>query len=217
LGITEAWCDHYILPLLENSDSSRCIQVIRDPRAIIASRNSCHNLMEKYGGKYPILMLIEHWRSAVHNHLICQGDSNYLAVKYEDIVTTPEHSFERIVSFLDLPFSESMLQTHKYIDGLNKPWRQNTSFAQKKGFSTASIDKWQQVLTDEEIGLIEFLCQKEMEYLGYKISQPQYNLNDASNFYEDKEKFVPWLRPFNLEVTSENIKSESFLTKSGAL
>ena len=42
-GFTEAWCDDFISPLLNLNDNLlkfKCVHAIRDPRAIIASRNA---------------------------------------------------------------------------------------------------------------------------------------------------------------------------------
>ena len=208
IGFTEAWCDDFIAPLLEMQENKfRCVHAIRDPRAIIASRNAGKNI-SKYGGKYPILFLIRHWRKSIAYSILNKKNPNYLSVRYEDLVTSPDMWFKKICDHLEIPFSDNLMHPESFIDGNGQLWKQNTNFEGGRGFATVSLDKWKEVLSDEETGMIEYLCKPEMEYFGYESTQNEYSLKDLANYVEDKEVIIEWLKPYNLTVSEKNVTLE---------
>ena len=209
IGFSEAWCEGFMAPLMAlHENPFKCIHVIRDPRSVISSRNAGKNLIKEYGGKYPILFLIRHWRASVAHAIINQENPNYFMIKYEDLVTSPDQWFEAICNFLNVKLDTKMLEPEKYLNGKGKPWKQNTNFEQKKGFSTTSLHKWKEVLTGQEIGFIEWLCLPEMQYMEYEITQTNYGLSDLSNFREDDSGIVKWLQSYNLTVSDKELEKE---------
>jgi hypothetical protein len=164
IGFTEAWVDNFIEPILSSKEiRQKVIHCIRDPRQIIASRNFGNN--SKYAGKYPLLFLIRHWRKSVAYSIINKDNPDYMCVKYEDLVNFPDEWIMKICNHLDVPFHEDMMRPEKFINGLNEPWKPNTNFKLEKGFSKSSLAKWKEVLPEEAVGVIEYLCAKEMDYL----------------------------------------------------
>jgi hypothetical protein len=209
VGFSEAWCEGFMTPLMSLRENPfKCIHVIRDPRSVICSRNAGKNLIEEYGGKYPILFLIRHWRTSVAHAIINQENPNYFMVRYEDLVTSPDHWFKAICDFLNVKLEKMMLEPEKYVNGMGKPWKQNTNFEQKKGFSTTSLYKWKDVLSEKEIGFIEWLCLPEMNYMGYETTKNNYSLSELLNFYEDSNDIVEWLKSYNLTVSDQELEVE---------
>ena len=209
IGFSEAWCDHYARPLIDLSGVDiNIINSVRDPRAVIASRNRGTNIKEKYGGKYPLMVLIRHWRSCVANAIVNKDNPYYLTVKYEDLVREPEVWFRTICKFLDVQFDHNVIHPEYYLNGSGKIWRQNTNFDAGSGFSTESIDKWKEKLNEKEIGFIEWMCKPELKYLGYEITQTQFDLHDLTGYKEDKIGIIDWLKSYNLTITPEEIELE---------
>ncbi len=197
IGFTEAWCDKFIGILLNlQGFSFKCIHAIRDPRAIIASRNAGRNIKQKYGGKYPILFLIRHWRDSIAYSITNREHPYYLSVKYEDLVNSPRLWFENICELLNIPFDEGLIQPERYVDGRGHVWKQNTNFEAGSGFSSKSLFKWKETLSRQEIGFIEYMCRSEMEYFKYRCTQEDFNLHELIDYNEKKDETLSWLLPY---------------------
>mgnify|MGYP003969968545 FL=1 len=207
IGISEGWCDEFIAPLTTDLHY-KCIHIIRDPRAIIASRNYGLNINEKYGGKYPILFLIRHWRKSVSYSILNKNNPNYLSIRYEDIVENPEYWFDLICKHLDVYFDENILRPDKYINGCNNFWKQNTSFKVESGFSTSAINRWESVLSKEDVSLIEYLCKPEMHYYKYINKFEDCSTSNIVSYKENSNDIVDWLKQYNLYITEDEIKKE---------
>jgi len=212
LGLKEAYCEKFIEPLIKSFNFDfKCIQIIRDPRAVYASRNY-GNYLKSTNGKYPILFVIRNWRESVE-YLISNSKykDKYMFIKYENLVCKPEDSLSKICDFLDVDFSADLLDFDKFIDGEGNQWFQNSSFESKSnGFNPDSLSRWEEVLSLQEIGLIEMLCKREMKYLDYKTTDNSFGLKDLSSFDENEEDYVPWLKKYNYTLNEEEIKREIF-------
>ena len=216
LGFTEGWCDEFAEVLLGLPEYRiKIIQCLRDVRSIVASRNKGKNLKAKgYSGKYPLLFILRHWRKAIAYSLKNKNNSNYFSVRYENFVRQPLATLKPVCDFLGVSLKEDMLDPSKFVQGDGSAWKQNTTWDTedpRKGFSTASISKWEKALTDEEVGVIEFLCKAEMEYLGLEMLRPDFTLSDLLKFEENFEEIEEWLKKFycpfdETEITLEVIR-----------
>ena len=209
IGFDESWCDEFILPILQSSGLKfKCIHSIRDPRAIIASRNASDKL-NQIGRKYPILLLIRHWRKVVSYSIINKDDPNYMAIRLEDINASPEKSMKKICKHLDIEFRPEIMENEKFVDGDGKKWKTNSAFKNvSKGFSTSGHEKWKKVLTEKEKGFIEWICKPEMDYFSYAQSIRDYTLKDLTAFVEDESEIKEWLKPYDLLVNDKQISME---------
>ena len=109
LGTKDNYCEQFIRPFIaEFNLDYRCIQVIRDPRAVTASRNS-GSYLEKSKKKYPLLFVIRNWRKSIAYHFSSAKLSNYMGIKYEEFVKSPEVKSREICDFLDIEYSSNLL------------------------------------------------------------------------------------------------------------
>jgi len=207
IGISEGWCDEFITPL-SKAQGFKCVHILRDPRSVIASRNYGVKVKEKYGGKSSILFLIRHWRKSVAYSIINKDDPGHLTIKYEDLVASPEHWFKTICNHMNIPFDDTLLHPEKYVNGINKFWKQNTNFMAGKGFSVVAINRWREVLPKEDIGFIEWLCAPEMKFLGYDAAYGNYSLNKVASHNESEKDIIDWLKPYNLLATEDELQKE---------
>jgi hypothetical protein len=207
VGIKEVFCEEYIEPILnyEGLDFS-VLHIIRDPRAIVASRNY-GKYMEATESKYPIFFMIRSWRRTVENYFLNRNRTNYLMIKYEDLVTYPEDTLRQICNILQVRFSQDLLDFSKYTDTKGNKWKTNSSFEDAKTFSTFSVSRWKGVLSSEEIEVIEYFCQSELKYMGYEVTTRDFDVKRIFNFYEDITYVNYWLRKydFNLQVNEIGI------------
>ena len=199
VGLTEGWVEAFIEPLLTAfGETIRILHVVRDPRAVIASRNAGMNVEKKYGGQYPILFLIRQWRKGVATVLSQKEHEGYMVLRYEDLVTSPESVLGEVQRFLDLPADEAVLRIDRYVNGAGRQWKQNTSFKPGAGFSTSSVHRWKSVLDEREISLIESLCMPEMAYLGYELTTTGKIDPSVWDVAEKDEGLIEWLKPYKL-------------------
>ena len=85
---------------------------------------------------------------------------NYLIVKYENLVTSPETTVRHICSMIGEEYETSMLD----IDTHNSSSTQATD-----GIFSSSVDRWKTELTPEEIVISQRICDDELGRLDYPI------------------------------------------------
>jgi len=191
----------FIKGLLSKIPESKVIIVLRDPRAIVASRMFAKKT--KRGRKYHLtdglcfylnLSIVlfaykefERW----YHRLNQEFADRLLFVKYEDLVREPEKNMRKIFKFLDLPYEN----VHENIDPLDMRMEarniagvMNSSYGGKEKrdtVSTGSLKKYTKVLTGFQIRFIEE-CVSEMKLKLFKDFYP-------SLIKANKRKFKPFL------------------------
>jgi hypothetical protein len=141
------------------------IQIMRDPRAVFASRK---NLVVTQKGRYTEAhRLTRLWnRCAREIPRLRRDPSRFLVVRYEDLVKNPRDVLERICEFGGFNFHESMLKPTRAGNG----WQGNSAFYKEfNGISAAPAEKWKSSLTEDEIWWIELHCRKGMELADYPL------------------------------------------------
>jgi len=218
IGFKEVWTDEFIAPMARTFPESKFIQIIRDPRAVCASKKASSRA-------YPWLFLARQWRKLAalawsYQQRNWDFSQRVLLVKYENLIRNPKKIAKNICKFLEIDFDQQMTNPRNFVDGRGEKWLQNTSFGNgKREFDTDSINKWQDTLTDYEIGYIESLCGPEMKLHGYepqedikKIS-PEFILSPPKVFNKD---LANWIKRYvqndsvnvSLQTAQEQIRYE---------
>jgi hypothetical protein len=143
---------------------ARLLQVIRDPRAVFASRKT--RLVTNYGRHAKAHRLVREWNESSRQIRKLQKHSNnYLFVRYEDLVEDTTRTLEKITRFIGIELLPVMLQPTR----AGKRWGGNSSFHKSfAGISAESVHQWKNTLTDDEIWWIEMHCRKGMQIAGYQ-------------------------------------------------
>jgi hypothetical protein len=171
---------------------AKFIQMVRDPRAVIASRKQW-NIKEK-GHYTEAHRLAREWNRCAREIPRLRRDSGrFLIVHYEDLVREPRQMLLEICRFGGFEFSESMLRPTR----AGSRWQGNSAYYYKAldGISTAPVDKWKDCLTEDEIWWIELHCRKGMELAGYP-------LQTGARF-----SLKRWLKPLSEESRQGYIRS----------
>jgi len=211
VGIKEVFCEEYMEPILAYQGlDSVVLHIIRDPRGVVASRNY-GKYMEATGSKYPIFFIIRSWRRTVANYILNKDKKNYLMIKYEDLVSQPEKILNKVCNLSGVPFSEDILDLDKFRDSVGNRWTPNTSFESSKTINTASINRWNSVLSSEEIEVIEYFCQSELRLLRYEIMTKYFDVERISNFHEDMANIKHWLRQYDFR---EDVKKTRVMVRT---
>ena len=212
-GFKELNLEQFIEPLINAFEKDfKVIQIIRDPRAILASRNYGNFLKTKGDGKiHPLLLIAKTWRTLIKYKIFLSNyyPENFLSIYYEQLVKDPVNEIKKICNFLSIEYNSDLLDFSKYRNEENKQWKVNTSFQEKKGFNTKSINRWKSILPKEIIGAIEFMCYYEMMTEGYFPITDESNMFKSFLRYEDKkEKIKKWTFKFDLILDSKQKKKE---------
>jgi hypothetical protein len=155
----------YADELLELFPDMQFLNVVRDPRAQVASMNKAiihdfHSLLNA--------------RTWVHAYdqakaLATQHPEKVLTIRYEDFISNQAEVIQQICDFFGIRFSENMLDiSHsneaKSIAKRSALWESNNSAPIK-----ANVEKFRKSLTDEEIEIIETQAAEHMKYYGYEF------------------------------------------------
>lgn len=195
VGFKDVWTDEFIRPLSKSFPNMKFIQILRDPRAVASSKNSRE-------AKYPWSFLARQWRKLAAYAWNYQNDKSLrekvLLVYYENLIRKPERSAKKICSFLNLEYDEKMVDPNSYVNGEGNSWKQNTSYGQgETKFNEKSIDKWKNVLNNDETKLIELLCQFEMKLHGYEYNECYEEIPNEFIFGApliEQENLADWIK-----------------------
>lgn len=162
------WAD----TLLEWYPGARIVHMIRDPRGVYRSelrRRSERPVSVPYRwlvAAPPLLrtfILLETawaWARAVGHHraLARRHPHSYLAVRFEDLVRSPEAEVERLCAFLGVGFEPAMLEQ----EVVSKGGRLGET-----GFDAAAADRWRGSITPGERRWLGRLLGRRIEEMGY--------------------------------------------------
>jgi hypothetical protein len=196
---------HYahIKQLLEWFPESRIVYMVRDPRAVVASRLS----MSK---KYPLSW----WSSRAVDDIAIQwqysidildrwiNDKHIHFILYEKLIKETPEELKRLCNFIGEEYSPSMMSYDEVADDLvgKEPWKETVI----KPITVESIDKWQSQLLPLQVAIIEYLTNRGMRKYQYRVFGETLGL-----FHK------LWLNALNLARRFKRIllKTESILKK----
>ena len=173
---------YYLGGLLRHLPDARVIELVRDPRATLASRKLRRTGDEWLDAKeekeglevdrqtnYDPLLDTMMWKEAVNAaHDIRRNRSqNILTVRYEDLVGRPVETLQRICDFTGLTYADDMLEVG-WINSATLMKEQGAAKTKSTGVSTAAVEKWRKSLNGDEIFLCQTLLKAEMRELGYQ-------------------------------------------------
>lgn len=170
---------NHALLLAKLYPNAKYIHLSRDPRGQIASLQR-----QRFGNRLTPANAYR-WNRQQNLALKCSKMvlSNFIEIKYEDLISMPESTFARLCEFLGLPYfpdafnyykqSETYIHTYQ-VDGLIDDFR-STMHA----IDIQKAEEWRKLLKPHEIRIIESLCRKNMRSLGYLRT--------------NRESYWPWL------------------------
>jgi hypothetical protein len=144
---------------------AKLLHVVRDPRAVFASRK--RRLLNRSGCYSKAHRLVRGWnRSCRQIPRLMDRRNQYLVVRYEDLVLAPRQCLERVCRFVGIEFLPELLAPTR----AGRQWQGNSSFHKAfGGISGQSVDHWKNELTDDEMWWVEMHCRKGMLMAGYQL------------------------------------------------
>ena len=154
----------YAEELIELFDDILFLNVVRDPRAQIASINQA--IIHDFD---TILNTIS-WVKAhdIAYQLSQKHPDRVLTIRFEDFINHQEVTLRKVCHFIGIPFLEDMLDVSssseaQQLAGLSALWQTNLSAP-----ISANINKFRKSLSLEEIEAIETLAGEHMDRYGYE-------------------------------------------------
>lgn len=164
-GCKSTFMIHYVDRILTQYPGARLIWLVRDPRDVaLSSRESVFNPFHPY-------YTAQLWTQQQELGLKLEASlpkSNLLRVTYEDLITDPRGTVERICQFIKVSFDPCMLRFFETKDartsaGLAQDW-QNTAMPILSG----NANKFLSRMTADEIATIETVAGNTMRKLAYE-------------------------------------------------
>jgi hypothetical protein len=169
--------------IVEKFPDARFICMVRDPRAVVASyrdwkyQGSASSLEQDADYKkvvsheenrtsksYHIIISSMMWRAAANAALQAQETLTARKVKivrYEDIISCPEKTISDICDWLEIEYQPEMLTV---------PLHNSSAFTfqASAGISQAPQNRWREVLSQNEIAMVQSSVHGPMTRLGYE-------------------------------------------------
>jgi omega-hydroxy-beta-dihydromenaquinone-9 sulfotransferase len=184
---------HYLEQILNLYPGARFILMVRDPREVLLSQKFKWKRRKLSGGKIPLL---ESVRSRINYHPITiskiwkmvmskvnhfRNHERVIAVRYEDLISSPETTIRKVCDFLQIEFQATMLNipvvgSSNFIDS-SQQGIDNTRQQQWRngGLSPAEITLCQEINSDIMLDWgyeVEKIASSSYIMLWYRISQP---------------------------------------------
>lgn len=155
---------HYARELMVLFPDLLFLNVVRDPRAQVASMNRA--IIHDFDSYLNAATWVE--AHAVGRELAARHPGRVLTIRYEDFLANQAAVLRRICQFFGIEYLDSMLDVSqsgeaKRIAGLSALWESNTSAP-----IPANVDKFKKALSTEEIEVIESLAGELMDFYGYE-------------------------------------------------
>ena len=137
---------------------------MRDPRAILAAQIALEKTRKTR--EFSVYYCVSHWLQAAQLALRAEREEiSGIVTRYEDLVADPAPPMQRVCDFLEITFDRNVVLTPTKA---GKFWSGNSAtereFTEVSGERAAS---WQNELSADEIGWVEWHCRGLMPHFGY--------------------------------------------------
>lgn len=138
----------------------KIIHIVRDIRAVVSSLLNVDWAPRDIEFSFP-----RQWcHTNVHLHRAMEGKSNYLLIRYEDMIENPKRSLTSVTQFLGVGFEENMLNELGRGDSLRHlPHHQNLA----SPYLPSRINAWNSELPTEKMKFCEKSAIEGLEAFGY--------------------------------------------------
>ena len=154
------------------------VDMVRDPRAVVASVRRLGWLDSWYGGSVP--KALDAWVRSVRSGVAIAArvrPDQYLRLRYEDLVAEPKTTLETLCRYAGLSTEhlDVMLRFHETDHEIPASMRERFHPLIEQPLIPPSEERWRTILTDAETAFIEKAAAREMRAFGYEPSNPGIN------------------------------------------
>lgn len=156
---------NYLSTIDKAFPESKVIHITRDPRDVILSR-----IKSGWGNKNSLI-----WHTSEYKFSFCKArregkeifKSNYLEVRYEDLISNIEKELTVICDFLGIRFEPQMCHPEKFAGELVRPdemqWKSNVLNPVNK----ENVGKWKSGFTAKQLFIVETILNEILLQMSY--------------------------------------------------
>ena len=168
--------------------NSKSIYIVRDPRAIFRSQIEMLEILNNKNKNhiYGFITAYKSRSKLVKNYFT---DSNFLLVKYEDLINNKKSVIDKILSFIELDNQQKKNSHNNYLNKIpyyERPIHTNINSEPLH----ANINKWENALNPWTISIIEKMLQKEMKYFSYSTMNINLEMAEKKQYYKLLWKYL---------------------------
>jgi hypothetical protein len=158
---------------LETFPNGQVILIHRDARDVLASDiKRLEQINQAYIDRMEYLLNMYYWRFGIEVAQEWRSHTgkrrNFGLVSYERLVTSPRDELNTLCDFLEIPYSDQMLDPNNYVDGEGRPWTANSSFDRDvRNVEARFVGRWTSVLNEREREYVETYCRDALHDAGY--------------------------------------------------
>jgi len=201
------WCckstfmiDH-VADILRFHPDARFIFMVRDGRDVaVSAKSSIFN-------HYHVFYSARRWQREQRlglEWLKKLPHDQIMLLKYEELTAAPVTAVKKLCAFLDLPYSDNMLEYHRFNEAkksgaLSISWK-NTA----KPVIPGNQGKFHRLLTEREVLQFEATALHELQELGYEtVNQPEYLLQARESLAIEHASYR--LKDFFMKLKTETM------------
>ena len=179
--------------------NGKAINIIRDPRSVLASfKKSTYNPEPAYIGA--IFNCFDSMQKSLYYSK--KYSSRFMYFRYEDIALNPNKTLRKIYSFLKLSSDHNLMNEKEWLNADGTKFIHNSVFSKKNLKKNqfdfkSSVTRWKQNLSSSEIAFCQYVNKNMMKVFNYNISKAHNNWEDILPvIFEDKKinnYFKNWL------------------------
>ena len=173
---------------------AKFLVTLRDPRAILATQIALEKARKTK--RFSVYYVIAHWRVAAKlARRVLAGDVSGLFVPFEQLVLEPSTVVKNVCDYLGVTFDPDIVLVPTKV---GQPWGGNS--AAQIAFSQVSAEpasRWENELSEDEIGWVEWHCHDLMPEFGY---EPRLKVRALRHF----------AKPIRGERPREYLKSRAY-------
>lgn len=167
----------YAESLLDTYPDARIIHMMRDPRAVMASQKRRWKRRRLLANRdalppadalrawinYHPYTMASLWSRATAEAMRLSNHSRFLLIRFEDLLTRPAETVQRVCEHLDLDFDQNMLD----VPQINSSHESSAGGA-RTGLNPEAIGAWRHSLSKAEVVITERVCREGMILNGYE-------------------------------------------------
>ncbi len=160
--------------------NGRAVILIRDPRAVLASFKHFTTAVSPgyLGAVFNCLDAMRHARDLA----MALPPERFLVLRNEDLARAPEETARRVWRLIGVDPDVEPAGPENWRDPFGRPWSFNSSLQNGGGFEVErALEGWRDVLSAEEIELVERICGPVMGEFGYQPVNPEAARADAAD------------------------------------
>ena len=187
------------------------INLIRDPREILVSRNYSTKKFQNnnLNKRHPVIMMAIMWKINALMVKNLEKKVNFFNVKFNDLIKN-----KKKIKFSNI---HKILYKKKLYDKENlRKWKINSNHKSLLNTKKILLNYKSNPRLLSDIAIIEEICNNEMKYLKYKkFLNVQLRKKIIANFKEDKTQLLNWTKKREFfQYSTETIKYIKFLSKA---